>query len=361
MSDPIYVTKPFLPPLDEYAAELARAWDAGILTHNGPLVQQLERDLRAYLGVDHLVAVTNGTIAIQLAIRALDLSGEIITSPFTWIASDSAIRWERCTTVLADVDPETFNLDPEQIERHITPRTSAIMPVHVFGNACDVEGIQAVADRHGLKVIYDAAHAMCVRWQGHSLLSEGDVSATSFHATKIFQTGEGGACVTRDPELAKRIERLRFFGHDDAKQIVDVGCNGKMTEIHAALGLVNLRYIDQVVANRRAKYTRYVEELEGCAFLSFQRVEPEACNFSYFPVLFESEGLLLRKVEQLGRRAIHPRRYFHPSLSRMHALGFRGGYPVAERISETILCLPLYDDLPDADISRIAEIVRSDP
>jgi dTDP-4-amino-4,6-dideoxygalactose transaminase len=359
MTDPIYVTRPSLPPLDEYAAELERAWQSGILTHNGPMVQQLERELCAYLGVESLVTVTSGTIALQLAIRALGLEGEIIAPPFTWIATDSAIRWERCKPVFADVDAQTFNLDPAQIERRITPRTCAIMGVHVFGNPCDVEAIQTIADRHGLKVIYDAAHAMCVRRAGHSVLDDGDISATSFHATKIFQTGEGGGCVTRDPELAERIRQLRFFGFDESKEVVGLGINGKMTEIHAALGLVNLRYIDRVLANRRSKYELYQRELAECPFVSFQHFDPDAYNYSYLPVLFETEELLLRKVEQLEREQIFARRYFHPSLSQIAVLGCDEAYPVAERISQTILCLPLYDVLEDADIERISSIVRS--
>ena len=357
MSEPIYVTRPSLPPLDEYAAELESAWKSGVLTHNGPLVQRLERELCAYLGVEHMVAVTNGTIALQLAIRALGLQGEIITSPFTWIATDSAIRWEGCRTVFADIDAQTLNLDPERIESAITKDTCAIMPVHVFGNPCDTDAIQAIAERHGLRVIYDAAHAMCVETGGRSVLDAGDISATSFHATKLFQTGEGGGCVTRDPELAQRIRRLRFFGHDDAKAVVDVGCNGKMTEIHAALGLVNLRYLDSVRANRREKYELYLELLAGCPFLSFQRFDPDAYNYSYLPVIFESEALLLEKTEALARAQVFPRRYFYPSLSEIELLEIEQGFPVAERISRTILCLPLYDELASDDIARISAIV----
>jgi dTDP-4-amino-4,6-dideoxygalactose transaminase len=261
---------------------------------------------------------------------------------------------------LADIHPGTLNLDPEQIERRITSRTSAILPVHVFGNPCDIEAIQEIADRRDLRVIYDAAHAMCVNRAGHSVLDDGDISATSFHATKIFQTGEGGACVTRDPELAERIRRLRFFGHDDSKDVVDVGCNAKMTEIHAALGLVNLRYIDGVLATRREKYEYYLEQLADCSFLSFQRFDPEAYNYSYFPVIFESEECLLRKAAQLERENIFARRYFYPSLSQIKVLGCTGEFPIAERISNAILCLPLYHQLPKSDIDRICDIIRRD-
>ena len=225
MPKPIYVTKPSLAPLSELMELLEQPWESGILTHNGPLVQRLEKELEAKLGLEHFVAVTNGTVAIQMAIKALELKGEIITTPFTWVATLSAIRWEGCEAVFCDIDPETLNMDPEKIEALITDKTVAIMPVHVFGVPCDVEAIDAIAQKHGLKVIYDAAHAIGSTVNGQSVLEYGDVSATSLHATKLFNTGEGGGCIAVDEALDAKLRRIRFFGHDVSGQIVEDGCN----------------------------------------------------------------------------------------------------------------------------------------
>ncbi|MCP5105098.1 MAG: DegT/DnrJ/EryC1/StrS family aminotransferase, partial [bacterium] len=296
---PVYVTMPFLAPLEEYCRVLESAWASGILTHNGPLVQKFEKELEAYLHTRNLVAMTNGTIALQLAIRALGLKGEIITSPFTWIATASAIQWEYCTPVFTDIDPGTFNIDPARIEDAITHRTCAIMPVHVFSNPCDVETIDEIARRRGLKVISDAAHAMCVDYKGKSILEYGDISATSFHATKIYNSGEGGACVTPDDDLFQRLRRMRFFGHADNKDIVDEGCNGKMTEVHAALGLANLVHQDEVLKKRKTIFHRYYENLKDMDYIRFQEIEEGAYNYSYMPILFDTEERLFQTLEKL--------------------------------------------------------------
>jgi dTDP-4-amino-4,6-dideoxygalactose transaminase len=292
-------------------------------------------------------------------LRAMDLDGEIITTPFTWIATASAIMWERCVPVFVDVRPDTFNIDPDRIEAAITPRTRAILGVHVFSNPCDIEAIDAIARRHNLRVIYDAAHAMFVNYAGRSMLEYGDVSATSFHATKIFQTGEGGACVTRDAVLADRIRRLRFFGHNENKDIVDIGTNGKMTEIHAAMGLALLPHMDSVLANRRRKYTLYQELLAECPFVTFQTFPPESYNYSYMPVLLRDEAQLLEIEARLRKNNVMPRRYFYPALNTVEILGQRGEFPVAEDIARRVLCLPLFDTLQDEHIEFICSVIRS--
>ncbi|MEW6602127.1 MAG: DegT/DnrJ/EryC1/StrS family aminotransferase [Nitrospirota bacterium] len=354
---PIFVTQPSLPPLNEYLRILEGVWERGILTHNGPLVQQLEKELIKYLNVENLVAVTSGTIAIQLAIRALSLEGEIITTPFTWIATASSIMWERCKPVFVDVDPDTFNIDPKKIEEKITDKTSAILPVHVFSNPCDVDAIQEIADKYNLKVIYDAAHAMCVQYKGRSILEYGDISATSFHATKIFQSGEGGACVTADKKLSDRIRRLRFFGHDESKDIVDEGMNGKMTEIHAALGLANLKWLDDVLRNRRGKYELYMTLLGKSGSVKFQKFPPGSYNYSYMPVLFEDEKQMLSVVDRLNKHNVFPRRYFYPALNTIEVLSVNERFPVAEDLASRIICLPLYYTLDRKEIEYICKII----
>ncbi len=354
---PIYVTQPSLPPLNEYISMLEGVWERGILTHNGPLVQQLEKDLIKYLGIKNLVAVTSGTIALQLAIRALNLEGEIITTPFTWIATASAIMWEKCKPVFVDVQPDTFNIDPNKIEEKITDSTSAILPVHVFSNPCDIEAIQEIADKHKLKVIYDAAHAMCVEYNGKSLLEYGDISATSFHATKIFQSGEGGACVTTDNHISDRLRRLRFFGHDDNKDIVDEGMNGKMTEIHAALGLSSLKWLNNVLRDRRDKYELYVDLLSKSSKIKFQRFPPESYNYSYMPVLLEDENHLHAVLNHLNKHNIYPRRYFYPALNTVEAVTTADSFPVADDLASRILCLPLFYTLKKKDIEHICTLI----
>jgi len=354
---PIYVTQPSLPPLSEYVSILEGVWERGILTHNGPMVQQLEKELIAYLNVKNLVVVTSGTIALQLAIRALNLKGEIITTPFTWIATVSSIMWEKCTPVFADVQPDTFNIDPQKLEEKITDKTSAILPVHVFSNPCDVDAIQKIADKHNLKVIYDAAHAMCVDYQGKSLLEYGDITATSFHATKIFQSGEGGACVTNDRILYERLRRLRFFGHDESKDIVDEGMNGKMTEVHASLGLASLKWLKDVLRDRREKYELYMDLLGKSGCVTFQKFPADSYNYSYMPVLFEDERHMLAVEDRLNKHNIFPRRYFYPALNTVKFLSVTERFPVAENLALRILCLPLYYTLDIQEIESICSII----
>lgn len=357
MNPPIMVTQPSLAPLEEYMDLLRGVWERGILTHNGPLVQELERRLCDELGVTNFVAVSNGTIALQMAIKALDLrGGEIITTPFTWIATVSAIQWEGCVPVFCDIDPETLNIDPAKIEACITKRTVAIMPVHVFGNPCDVDAIQAIADRHGLRVIYDAAHAVGSTYGGRSLLAYGDISATSLHATKLLNTAEGGGCIARTPELTERLKRIRFFGHDERKDVVEQGFNGKMTEVHAALGLANLKYHKEVLDDRKRKYLRYLELLSNVPGLRFQRLPLGEPNYSYFPVIFDSETMLLNAERRLSAQNIHARRYFYPAVNTYTRIVPYVPMPVSEDIARRILCLPLYWKLRNEDLVKVANI-----
>lgn len=359
----INVTQPSLAPLSEFIPYLERIWNSGVMTHNGPLLHELERELAATFRVPDVVCVANGTAALQLALRALDIGdGEVITTPFTFVATANIIRWERCTPVFVDIDPETWNIDPRLIEAAITPKTRAILPVHVFSAPCDVAAIAGIAARHRLKVIYDAAHATAVDLGGRSLMLNGDVSCLSFHATKLFNTCEGGACITADPELAARIRRMRFFGFDEAKEIVDDGMNAKMTEIAAALGLANLKHLPAVMANRRGKYLRYRQLLGASPAIRFQKFPPDAYNHSYMPIVLDSEETLLRVESALLSNGVTPRRYFRPSLNTVFPLpgeirAARQPMPVSEAIAARVLCLPLYDRLADEDIQRIADLV----
>ncbi len=354
---PIYVTMPSLAPLDEYNEILKTVWERGILTHNGPLVQQFEKDICTKLEIDNFVAVSNGTIAIQMAIKALDLKGEIITTPFTWVATVSAIKWEGCTPVFCDIDAETLNVDTTKIEALITDKTVAIMPVHVFGTPCNVEEIDRIAKKHNLKVIYDAAHAIGSTVNGKSVLEYGHISAISLHATKLLNTAEGGGCIATDKQLHEKLKRIRFFGHNDAKDIVEDGFNGKMTEVHAALGIANLKYYDEVLADRHKKYMLYRNELSTIPGLSFQEVKWGTSNYSYFPVIFETEDQLLKVEKALNAENIFPRRYFYPSVNTYTEIVDYQPTPVSEDIAKRILCLPLYWKLEEKEVIRIIDVL----
>jgi len=357
-NSPIFVTQPTLAPLEEFTDLLKGVWERGILTHNGPLVQRLEKEICEKLGLDHFITVTNGTIAIQMAIKALEIKGEIITTPFTWVATLSAIQWEGCTPVFCDIEPDTLNLDPAKIEAAITENTVAIMPVHVFGNPCDVDVIEAIAKKHGLKVIYDAAHAIGSTYKGKSLLAYGDVSATSLHATKLLNTAEGGGCITTSNELHEKIKRIRFFGHNDAKDIVEEGFNGKITEVHAALGIANLKYYDDVLQDRKTKYAFYKEALQDLPNVRFQTIKLGEANCSYFPIIFDTEEQLLKVEKALHEAQIIPRRYFYPAVNTFTAIVPYVEMPIAEDIAKRILCLPLYWNLDFSTMGDITNIIK---
>ena len=354
----IFVTQPSLAPLEEYSALLESVWETGILTHNGPLLKRLEHELSEILNIKNFLAVTNGTLAIQMAIKALELQGEIITTPFTWIATISAIKWENCVPIFCDIDSETLNIDPSKIEALITEKTVAIMPVHVFGNPCDVDAIDLIAKKHNLKVIYDAAHAIGSTYQGKSILEYGDISATSLHGTKLFNTAEGGGCITINETLHEKLKRIRFFGHDDQKQIVEDGFNGKLTEVHAALGIANLKYFDEVLLDRKIKYNLYRQAFNSCSQVSFQKNKFGEMNFSYFPIVFDSEETLLNVEHALNEENVFPRRYFYPSVNTYTNVVEYQSMPVSEDISKRILCLPLYWKLSRENIIDIIDIVK---
>ena len=356
-SDPIYVTRPFIPPLSEYQAILEEVWASNILTNNGSMTQRLEAELTETLGCASFTAVNNGTTAIQLAIKALELKGEIITTPFTWIATVGAIKAEGCTPRFCDIDPDTLNIDVDKIETLINANTVAIMPVHVFGNPCDVERIEAIATKHKLKVIYDAAHALGTTVKGESVLNAGDVSAVSLHATKLLNTAEGGGCIATNPEVRAKIQRSRNFGLDEKAIVVDDGVNGKLSELHAAMGLAGLPYFSDILADRRDKYAQYAETLGDRQGIELQRRHGDGCNHMYFPIVLESEALLLRVCDVLNAHNIFPRRYFYPSLTQYESSATGDPAPIADDVANRILCLPLYFTLACEDIERICSLI----
>ena len=356
MRKPIYVTMATLAPLEEVNELMNGIWESGIMTHNGPLVQRFEKEVCAYLGVPSMVSCCNGTLALQMAIKALGKTGEIITSPFTFIATISSIMWEHCTPVFVDIDPDTLNIDPKKIEEKITCHTVAIMPVHVFGNACEIDEIEAVAKKHGIRVIYDAAHAVGVKYKGKSIMEYGDLSCTSFHATKMLNTAEGGGVFTLDKELDAKLRRIRFFGFENHADIVEDGFNGKMTEVHAAVGIANLRYLDKALADRKAKYARYKEILGQHPDIRFQKITSD-CNCSYFPAIFRDEATALKVTESLNAQNVFPRRYFYPSVNTFTKVVPYVPMPVSEDISSRILCLPLHMRMTMTDVEEIAEAV----
>jgi len=354
----INVTKPFFPPKEEYYKILDGVWKRGWLTNNGPLLTQLEEKLCEFLGVENLVALGNGTISLQIAFKALRLSGEVITTPFSYVATTSSIKWAKLTPVFADIDPATFCINPANIEAHITPKTSAILATHVFGVPCNVEAIKSIADKHGLKVIYDGAHAFGVRYKGKSVLNYGDLNSLSFHATKLYHTVEGGALVSTNKTLVRRTKRMRNFGHSGPEKFDGIGINGKMSELHAAMGLLNLNYIAAILQKRKDQFARYRSLLQS-EKLQFQEI-PEGTdhNCSYMPVVFETERKALEIIDVLKKHKIFPRRYFYPSLSRLPYVD-ADPMNISDSISRRILCLPLYHDLKDRDIDKISSLIMS--
>ncbi|KUG09612.1 DegT/DnrJ/EryC1/StrS family aminotransferase [Solirubrum puertoriconensis] len=354
----ITVTKTFLPPLEEYNKLLNGIWERGWLTNEGPLVGQLEDALKQVLGVKHLFFVSNGTLALQLAIKALDLQGgEIITTPFSYVATTSSIVWENCRPVFVDICPDTLCLNPELIEAAITPNTRAILATHVFGTPCDVDAIAQIADRNNLRVIYDAAHAFGVNYLGQSVLNYGDINTLSFHATKLFHTGEGGAVVTNNDYLAHKLGYMRNFGHNGPNQFVGLGINAKNSELHAAMGLSVLPYVPQLMERRRALSALYDKLLAPLRLQ--QPVVPTGAepNYSYFPVLLQSEEQLLAVVAALNSQNVYPRRYFYPALTSLPYVSASTVCPVAQAVAARVLCLPLYHELAEAEVEQIVRII----
>tara|TARA_Y100001972_G_C7662853_1_gene334587 strand:- start:1807 stop:2889 length:1083 start_codon:yes stop_codon:yes gene_type:complete len=352
----IPVTKPFTPPIQEYQELLSGIWQRNWLTNNGPLVNDLELRLKRFLGIPHLLLVTNGTIGIQIALKALGITGKVITTPFSYVATTSSVVWEGCVPVFADIDPDTLNIDPGKIEDLIDRDTQAILATHCFGNPCAVEAIENIASKHNLKVIYDAAHCFGTLYNGNTVFTLGDVSVTSFHATKLFHTVEGGALFTQDPALLKRMAYMRNFGHDGPERFSGVGINGKNSEFHAAMGIVNLRYIRQILDARKGISDQYDALLENLRIRK-PRIEPGTTyNHAYYPVLFESEAVALKMKAALEEKEVFSRRYFYPSLS---SLDYTNGTatPVSDDVASRILCLPMYHDLSTEEQELISRIL----
>ncbi|MFT5278874.1 MAG: dTDP-4-amino-4,6-dideoxygalactose transaminase, partial [Bacteroidia bacterium] len=338
---PIYVTESFLPPLEDYTKKIGEIWESGHLTNHGPHVLKLEEDLQHRLGAGHLAVVSNGTLALQIAIKALDLAGEIITTPFSYVATVSSIVWEGATPVFVDISKTDFCIDVQKIENAITEKTSAILATHVYGHPCDVVEIERIATKHGLKVIYDAAHAFDIKINEKPITEFGDISTLSFHATKVFHMGEGGAVITPNADLAHRIKYLRNFGHNGEEEFWGLGINAKVSEIHAALGNCVYPYIDEIKNNRKQASVKYDSLLSDIDQLYKYNVpENVDFNYAYYPVLFDSEETLLRVKSALNEEMIFPRRYFYPSLNKLPYVTDQH-VPVTDDISKRILCLPL--------------------
>ncbi len=353
----IQVTKPYLPPLSDYQSYLQEIWQRSWLTNNGPLAEVLEKKLTHHLGVPDIVLVSSGTIALQLAIKVLQLKGEVITTPFSYVATTSSLVWEGCTPVFADINPATFNIDPATIEPLITKNTTAIAATHVFGNPCETDALQAIADRHGLKIIYDAAHCFGTVYKGKSLFACGDISTTSFHATKLFHTIEGGAVFANDVAFLQKAKMLRNFGLNDKGDFEAAGINAKCSEFHAAMGLAVLPNIQSITGRYKELSSYYTKTLNETGLVYQQIATDTAYNYSFYPVLFQSEDLLNECAVALNRNNISPKRYFYPSLNRLNYV-LAQTCAISEDISKRILCLPLYYDLGVNEIDQIAAVVK---
>ncbi len=362
---PIYVAQPQLPPLEEFIPYLEKIWESKILTNNGPYHRQLEQALCEHLGVKHIALLTNGTVALVTALQALRITGEVITTPYSFVATAHSLLWNAIKPVFVDIDPMTLNMDPARIEAAITPQTTAIMPVHCYGHPCDVDRIQKIADNYGLKVIYDAAHAFGVQCRGASVLNHGDLSVLSFHATKVFTTFEGGAIVCPDAKTKQRVDHLKNFGFVDETIVVAPGINGKMSEFNAALGLLQLKGIDEALRRRKAIDARYRGALARVAGIHCLRDAGETvANYAYFPILVRpgyplSREALYRKLRDNG---VYARRYFYPLISDFPM--YRGlpsaahsNLPVASKAASEVLCLPIYPALSDEQVDSVVELV----
>ena len=353
----INVTKPYLPPLALYSNYLKGIWERQWLTNNGPLVQELEEKLKNYLGVKHLLFVTNGTIALQIAIKALAVKGEIITTPFSYVATTNSILWEGCTPVFADIKKSDCNIDPKKIEPLITKDTVAILATHVYGNPCDIEEIEKVASKYNLKVIYDGAHAFDAKYKGRQLLSYGDIATCSFHATKIFHTVEGGALITNDDALAEKMTLYRQFGHIGDEHF-SIGVNGKNSEMHAAMGLCLLPMMDKFIKRRKELAELYNRELNDMPIQWPVALPETEYNYSYYPIIVDTEERLIGIKTFLQENGINTRRYFYPSLNNLPQ--YKGEpCPVSESVSPRTLALPLYYELTEAEVQTICNLIKS--
>ena len=364
---PIYVTQPALPPLEEFVEYLSKIWDNKILTNNGPFHQQFEEELAKYLGVKYISLFSNGTLALITALQALKITGEVITTPFSFVATTHSLWWNNIKPVFADIEPTTFGLDPVKVEAAITPQTTAIMPVHVYGYPCNVEKLKELADTYGLKIIYDAAHAFGVNINNNSILNYGDLSILSFHATKVFNTIEGGAIVCNDEKTKKRIDYLKNFGFAGETTVIEPGINAKMNELQAAYGLLQLKYVDEYIAKRKLlteKYRELLRNVNGISFLEdFEGIKH---SYTYFPIFVDEDKFGKTRdfvYEELKKYNIFGRRYFYPLISQFPT--YRGlpsaiesNIPIAVKISSQVICLPIYPKLDIANVEQITNIIK---
>jgi dTDP-4-amino-4,6-dideoxygalactose transaminase len=363
---PIYVTQPALPPLDEFIEYLKQIWETKILTNNGPFHQQFEKELADYLGVKYLSVFANGTLALVTALQALRITGEVITTPFSFVATTHALWWNNIKPVFADIESDYFTLDPEKIESAITPQTTAILPVHVYGNPCKLEAIQKIADTYGLKVIYDAAHAFGVKVNGNSILKYGDLSILSFHATKTFNTIEGGAIISPDENTKRRVDFLKNFGFADEVTVIEPGINAKMNELQAAYGLVQLKHVDEFIGKRKVLAELYRQKLtgvDGIRYLNDSNIISH--SYTYFPILIDAETYGATRdelYEKLKEYNIFGRRYFYPLISQFPTYrklpsAAKWNLPVAEKVADQVLCLPIFPLLKHDDLDLICNVI----
>lgn len=362
-----YVTQPFLPPLEEFMPYLENIWANKVLTNGGPFHQQLEKELCDYLGVEHIALFTNGTIALVTALQSLRITGEVITTPYSFVATSHSLLWNGIKPVFVDIQPDTLNIDPKKIEAAITPQTTAILAVHCYGHPCDVDAIQIIADTYNLKVIYDAAHAFGVKCHCGSVLKHGDLSVLSLHATKVFNTFEGGAIICPDLKTKVRIDQLKNFGHVGETNVVAPGINGKMSEFNAAFGLLQLKYVDGVIQKRKEidnSYRKGLADVKGVHCLG--DAGEAVANYAYFPILINHEYALDRDglYEKMKENGVHPRRYFYPLISEFPMYrgipsSHRDNLPVATQAASQVLCLPIYPDLPLEKVDEICSFIRA--
>lgn len=355
----IFVTKSYLPPYEEYEKYLKEIWKNHTLTNNGPFVQRLEKQLKEYLNVNQLLFLNNGTLALQIAIKALNLTGEIITTPFSYCATTTSILWENLTPVFVDIEDKTFNINADLIEAAITEKTSAILATHVYGNPCEVEKIEKIARKHNLKVIYDGAHAFGVTYKGRAVLDFGDIATCSFHATKVFHTVEGGCVVCHDTDLLYKLDHYRRFGHQNDDYYM-MGINAKNSEFHAAMGLTNLPHVAEIIGSRKAASEKYDSLLN---WKKLRKPQPDKTdlvyNYAYYPVIFESEDIMKNAIKALNLQEVFPRRYFYPSLNQLPYLNLTNHCPISEDISKRVLSLPLYHEIEDEILEKVSSIINN--
>ena len=354
----IPVTKSFIPPIEEYTAQVERAFKNEWLTNRGELVLELESKIEDYLGSSKPLLCNNGTIPIQIALKILANGGDIITTPFSYVATTSSIIWENCKPIFVDIDPESLCIDETKIEAVITPKTTCILATHVFGNPCNIEAIEKIAEKHNLKVIYDAAHCFGVAYNGKSIFDYGDVSTCSFHATKVFHTGEGGAFFCNDAELMHKLFYSHNFGHDGPLAFHGLGINGKISELQAAMGLTILPYMPHIIAKRKEVVDYYLANIDFSKCRSLKLRKGTKWNYSYFPIIVENEEKLLHLLAKLKELDVFPRRYFHPSLNNLPDITNQQKMPIAEKVSSSVICLPLYVGLEEKDLKIIVDTIN---